>query len=267
MNIGIVGNGYVGKATALMAEGHNVKFHDNDKSKSDCTLSKLADFSDLIFICVPTPMDEDGSCCVNIVRMVVSNLRTLGVGSNKVVIRSTVPVGTSNEFESNFMPEFLTEKNWKQDVSNCKEWVFGVHDQKSFNKNLIDELVGDGSVHYCTTQEAELCKYVRNCFLATKVSFFNEISEFCQAQNMNYEQVKKLTLLDERINSSHTQVPGPDSKKGFGGTCFPKDMSSLDCQMAEAGVTSYVVASAISRNKKIDRPEQDWRKDKGRAVS
>jgi UDPglucose 6-dehydrogenase len=74
-------------------------------------------------------------------------------------------------------------------------------------------------------------------------------------------------LLDERINSSHTQVPGPDGKGGFGGTCFPKDMSSLSFQMMEEGMLSYLIASAISRNKNVDRTEQDWKKDKGRAVS
>tara|TARA_Y100001938_G_C8098930_1_gene440151 strand:- start:2982 stop:3788 length:807 start_codon:yes stop_codon:yes gene_type:complete len=267
INVGVVGNGYVGKATALMAKGHNVKFHDNDESKSDCSLSELAYSSDLIFICVPTPMDEDGSCCTDIVRTVAGNLRISGVGSDKVVIRSTVPMGTCNEFESNFMPEFLTEKNWEQDVINCKEWVFGVHDKKNFNKSLIEELVGGAKIHYCTTQEAELCKYVRNCFLATKVSFFNEIYEFCEKSNLDYEKVKHLTLLDERINSSHTQVPGPDGRKGFGGTCFPKDMSSLNHQMVEKEILSYIIASAISRNKNTDRPEQDWKKDKGRAVS
>ena len=113
---------------------------------------------------------------------------------------------------------------------------------------------------------AETTKLVRNTFLATKVSFFNEIETFCKAKNVNYEVLANMVALDERINKSHMTVPGPDGKRGFGGTCFPKDINSFLYQMQNMGLPATVIESVIFRNEKIDRPEKDWSSNKGRAV-
>jgi UDPglucose 6-dehydrogenase len=102
--------------------------------------------------------------------------------------------------------------------------------------------------------------------LATKVSFCNEIYQFCKLKGIDYENVRKLAANDDRILHSHTYIPGPDGKKGFGGTCFPKDTNSLKYEMENAGMKSYILNSAIERNEKIDRPEKDWNENKGRAV-
>ena len=83
---------------------------------------------------------------------------------------------------------------------------------------------------------------------------------------MDYNTVAELTGLDPRIGQSHTQVPGPDGKRGFGGTCFPKDISSLNYQLEQVGIESYIIEAAKSRNTQVDRTEQDWKMDKGRAV-
>ena len=276
MNIGIIGKGYVGEATAMIAGCDRVRFNDKDESKSDCSVKEMAETCDLIFVCVPTPMRRDGSCCLDIVREVISELRDFGAGSSKVVLRSTVPIGTSSEFEVNFMPEFLTEKNWEEDVRNCKEWIVGLHRQDTKLRSRLENLIltpcpytrflGDGAIHYCLTEEAETCKYVRNAFLATKVSFFNEIYEFCEKNKINYKTVRDLVTFDERIAQSHTNVPGPDGKLGFGGTCFPKDIASLYAQMLKSGMSPYIIDAVISRNTTKDRKERDWEKDKGRAV-
>lgn len=106
----------------------------------------------------------------------------------------------------------------------------------------------------------------KNCFLSTKVSFCNEIYQFCQTKGINYENVRKIAANDDRILHSHTYVPGPDGKKGFGGTCFPKDTNSLSYEMVKSGMKPYILDSIIERNKIIDRPEQDWNDNKGRAV-
>ena len=78
--------------------------------------------------------------------------------------------------------------------------------------------------------------------------------------------MRHLVAQDKRIGHSHTYVPGPDGKRGFGGTCFPKDVSSLITQMIDCGLMSYVLIAARNRNIDIDRPEKDWSQDKGRAV-
>jgi UDPglucose 6-dehydrogenase len=116
------------------------------------------------------------------------------------------------------------------------------------------------------TSTAESIKYFRNCFLSTKVSFCNEFESFCKAKGVDYDIVSGYATNDPRIGSSHSSVPGHDGKRGFGGTCFPKDMASLEFQMKESGVESKIISGANDRNNNIDRKEKDWNLDKGRAV-
>ena len=113
--------------------------------------------------------------------------------------------------------------------------------------------------------EAEMVKYVRNTFLATKISFFNEIYNFCGASNVSYETIIRQVSSDRRIGGSHTRVPGPDGKRGFGGTCLPKDANSLQQQFIQKNVDCPILAAVVRRNEEIDRPELDWMEDKGRA--
>jgi len=114
--------------------------------------------------------------------------------------------------------------------------------------------------------EAEMIKYFRNTFLSLKVSFCNEIYDLCQKKGINYENVRELATLDKRIGTSHSYVPGHDGKRGFGGTCFPKDTTALLRDFEDSGVDSYLLKAAVERNNRVDRPEEDWKDNKGRAV-
>lgn len=288
--IGIVGNGYVGGATSLLGNNHpqtanEIQMFLYDKvhelcSHHDVMLKDLCDSCDFIFVCVPTPMDSDGSCSTLGVNKVVFELFNYGYSPERIIVRSTVPVGTCKELGVMFMPEFLTEKNWKEDFLNQSDWILGTNDR---NDSLRDEiysifkkaydnkiLLNKPKIHFLTTEEAELVKYVRNCFLATKVSFFNEIYGFCEFYKIDYDRVRNATILDDRVGESHTQVPGPDGKKGFGGTCLPKDMVAFQKQLEKVssllGLGCGIVKSSILRNDKIDRPEKDWKENKGRTV-
>ena len=111
-----------------------------------------------------------------------------------------------------------------------------------------------------------MIKYFRNTYLAVKVSFCNEIASLCDKLDVEYENVRKLATLDERIGQSHSQVPGHDGLKGYGGTCFPKDTNSLLNIFNSNFVPSYVLKGAVERNETVDRPQKDWTEDKGRAV-
>lgn len=84
-------------------------------------------------------------------------------------------------------------------------------------------------------------------------------------KNINFENVRILSTLDTRIGVSHTMVPGPDSKRGFGGICLPKDLNSMIHQFHESNIKPIVLQSVLERNE-IDRPEKDWEADSGRAV-
>ena len=105
----------------------------------------------------------------------------------------------------------------------------------------------------------------RNNFLALKVSFCNEIAEFCNLKNINYENVRKQAAKDLRIGYSHTCVPGHDGHKGYGGTCFPKDSKSLLYEMGKIDMKTYIIKSMDERNDNVDRKEEDWKKNKGRS--
>jgi len=280
MIIGIIGNGFVGKATYQLAcTDITILAYDINPDLCNPVNLKLEDMNqcEIIFISVPTPMNTDGSCYLQIVKSVIENLKSISY-PGFIVLRSTVPVGTCDDLSCYFMPEFLTEKNFINDFINNQNWIFGLigldTDQDNAFKEKITDLFNLAytndrikylNLNFVTNSEAEMIKMFKNCFLATKVSFCNEIYQFCQIKNINYDNVRLLAAEDSRILQSHTNVPGHDGKKGFGGTCFPKDTSSLKYQMELYGMTPYVLNAIIERNEKIDRPEKDWLADKGRA--
>ena len=114
--------------------------------------------------------------------------------------------------------------------------------------------------------EAEMVKYFRNTFLSVKVSYCNEIYEYCKIKNIDYDTVRNIAAQDKRIGLSHTQVPGHDGNFGFGGTCFPKDTTGLLKDMVANNMKSYILEASIERNEKKDRPNKDWKDKKGRAI-
>ena len=279
MKIGVIGNGFVGKSTLLL-ENDNVSVLCYDTNPNLCkpngiSLSDLLK-CDIIFISVPTPMNDDGSVCISIVESVVSQIKNLNY-EGFIVVRSTIIPGTSDNLNVYFMPEFLTEKNFQNDFINNPLWIFGLlnNEKDELFKNKIQELfyichknkcIKSASIEWMSNKEAEMVKYFRNTFLSVKVSFCNEIYEYCKLKNIDYEKVRKVAANDERIKLSHTQVPGHDGKRGFGGTCFPKDTNALLADMNKNKMNSYVIKSVIKRNELVDRPEKDWTLDKGRAV-
>ena len=283
-SFGVVGYGYVGKGTELLLKtaigrqfySARVNIFDTNKSLCSQGITSLKHLTDsrLIFVCVPTPMQEDGTCYTDIVDSVVNDLKSYGVDPWRIIIRSTITIGTSERLGVNFMPEFLTERNWEQDILDTKDLVFGVDNNIEEFKAELDTLfkfdfpVHQGSFykrHMLPTREAELVKYVRNSFLATKVAFFNEINEYCEKLNLNFDNVQQGVCIDNRIGFASSYVPGPDGMKGFGGTCLPKDVNSFVLQLQNNGIKTFVIGGALARNK-IDRSEEDWKEDKGRAV-
>ena len=276
IKIGIIGNGFCGQATEMFACNNNIcKFYDIIPEKCSDDITSLSDFKDydFIMICVNTPMiKETGQCYTGLVKKCIEQIRNV-IDSNitTIIVRSTVPINFCKENNVVFMPEFLTEANWKNDVLNCPNWFIGINDLS--NTNLINKIdlifknrFPDTQRTYLKSEEAESIKYFRNCFLATKISFCNEFYTLCNALNIDYETVRKFATLDNRIGSSHTLVPGPDGYRGYSKSCFPKDTAALLYQFNSENVESTVLRSVIDRNNRIDRPEQDWLLDKGRAA-
>ena len=279
MLIGVIGNGFVGKATNQL-KCKDIEIYAYDINPDVCypkglTLQDMKN-CEIIFISVPTPMNKDGSCYLKIVESVVNDLNNIDY-NGFIVIRSTIPPGTADRLNCYFMPEFLTEKNFINDFINNKEWVFGIlgsDKDNEFKKKIStlfslaheNERIVYNNLTFLLNKEAEMVKMFRNCFLSTKVSFCNEMYQFCEMKGINYENVRKLATADDRILPSHSKVPGHDGKKGFGGTCFPKDTSSLRYEMKEIGMKPYIMDAIITRNETVDRPSKDWENKKGRSV-
>ena len=277
MNIGIIGNGFIGKAFQQLYNKHiNIFVYDINPElcvPKDLKIEELC-ICDLVFISVPTPQNPDGSVHLDIIDKVINNLRNINY-KNEIIIRSTVPPGTSDQYNVYFMPEFLTEKNYLDDFRNNKTWIFGLLDQDctSYKEKIVhlinichkQKCIQFNNIKFVPNIEAEMIKYFRNTFLSIKVSYCNEIHEYCKKKGIDYNSMVNLAAADERIGLSHTSVPGHDGKYGFGGTCFPKDCNGLLNDMKKNNIKSYILENAINRNEQVDRSEHDWQLDIGRA--
>tara|TARA_B100000902_G_scaffold393699_1_gene448468 strand:+ start:8603 stop:9454 length:852 start_codon:yes stop_codon:yes gene_type:complete len=276
IKIGIVGLGYVGKAIQEFFKNKFEIYSYDIKEDSSCdSLDKVVENSNIIFLCLPTPMNLDGSASTIILEDVISEINTLC--SNKelktIVIKSTVPVGTTenlslkyNNISLVFNPEFLTEANFMDDFKNQNRIILGGNNLDTVHI-LYAKTFEKAEIVKTDYRTAEMVKYVINCFLATKVSFANEIESFCSHMNIDYKDMISIACLDKRLGYSHWMVPGNDGKRGFSGSCFPKDISSLINQFDQNKIESVILKACFDRNCNIDRVEKDWEKLIGRAVS
>jgi len=278
MKIGIVGQGYVGTAVRTVFKKHySVLTYDINRLLSNTeTLHELVNSTDIIFVCVPTPMNRDGSCNTDIVESVVGDINeTVNAGQDGkiVVIKSTVPPGTTDRLNKEndnitviFNPEFLTEANFIEDFKNQNRIIIGGTRPATTKLRQIYSLVFPNVPIIKTgSKTAEMVKYFTNTFLATKVSFANEMNLICDKLGIDYDKVVEYSIYDERLGKSHWAVPGPDGHYGFGGSCFPKDINAL-IKVAEKMDVPPNILSATWDTNTLVRPEEDWKELKGRAV-
>ena len=272
MKAAIVGYGFVGKALAngFLSSVDLIKID----PKLQSSISDLKSFMpDLIFICVPTPMSDDGSQDISLVEEVLKEIETLDLGS-LVVIKSTILPDNiehlshiCNSFIYN--PEFLREKHADKDFIKSPLIVFGGQKEncQSLGEfyNLYTKCI---SKNYFYTDQitASLVKYTINSFLATKVSFFNELFNLFKnsGTSEDWKNFVEIISMDKRIGSSHMQVPGHDGRFGFGGACLPKDSKAFLMYSEVKDSQLTVLKSAIDTNnnirgkynKKTDREEE-----------
>ena len=270
--IGVVGQGYVGSAISTHFKSF-FKIITFDKylisKSSENSLKELSKKSDIIFVCVPTPMQNDGKCDISIVEKVINEINK-NTKNKIIVIKSTIPPGTTDNFKSLFTnnaiifnPEFLTEANFLEDFKNQKKVILGGNAK---HIDLIAKIYltafPEIKIIKSDSTEAEMVKYFINCFLATKVSFANEMKYICDNLNLDYNQIMKMAISDHRLGASHWKVPGPDGDLGFGGHCLPKDLNAILSHFETLGLLKEVKKV----NDKI-RQNRDWEKMKGRSVS
>lgn len=245
--IGVIGNGYVGKSMVEFFErgNHEIIVYDSASAQtSDVGKVKYRpsindiDGCEFIFICVPTPQGEDGSCDTSIVHSVIESLDDFK--QSIIVIKSTVPVGTTQniDFLSHkhrvvFSPEFSgenkyhTEHKFLKSVIESPFFIFGGYKADTEEVvNLYQKIGGPDKKYIQTSFElAELMKYVNNSFFALKVAFCNELFDLCALLDVSYNELRELWHLDPRNNKSFTSV-FPD-ERGYGGKCFLKDVEGF----------------------------------------
>lgn len=237
-----------------------------------------------VFVCVPTPMNTDGSCNTSIVESVVMDIDKYAKPENKVVavIKSTVIPGTTDKLNKLckniqvcFNPEFLTEANAINDFKNQDRIIVGgPRPATSKLKQMYMQSYPNVPVTKTGSTTAEMIKYVTNCFLATKVSFANEIKQVCDGLDIDYDKVIEYATKDKRLGNSHWAVPGPMPSSdgsgkllpGFSGSCLIKDLNAIINKAKDLGVDPKVMKAVWQKNLEV-RPEKDWEKLIGRAVS
>ena len=271
MNIGVIVQGYVGTAIKLGFEDHyKVLTYDKfDLAKS--THSKISDLVEevkVLFVCVPTPMRKDGTCYTGIVEEVIREINETADG-HIIVIKSTIPPGTTDRINAEytnstviFNPEFLTEANFIEDFKNQSRIILG-GDRKGTNKlrQIYSKVFPQATIVKTGSKTAEMVKYFINCFLATKVSFANEMYSVCEQVGIDYDKVVEYATYDERLGKSHWAVPGPDEDFGFGGHCLPKDLSAIINEFK-----TYGLLEAVEQVNDQIRENRDWESMVGRAV-
>lgn len=231
----IVGHGFVGKAVDYgfshpMVEKTIVdpKYPDSPKLE-ELYVGKY----DLIFVCVPTPFGSGGSIDATILLGVMKKLRGNAIHDNVIAIKSTVTPDILKKVEHHgvvYNPEFLTEKSANEQFINPPFHILG--GQSSDCYRLLSyyqtySLCAPCDHHIMSIAEASFVKYTINSFLATKVTFFNQIYDAAIDAGVNFSKIINAVGSDKRIGHSHTRVPGFDGKQGYGGACFPKDTAAF----------------------------------------
>lgn len=254
--IGIIGLGYVGGAIRESLDWPEI-FMVLDPAKGyNTTYQELADQTEGVFICVPSPMSEDGSCDTSILENVLANLKAVNY-QGVIISKCTAPPDVYQRLNEAFpnlvhVPEFLTAANAIRDYVNGKFCIIGgkVGAYRREAERLIrmtQQHLGE-NVRHCSIGEAALAKYTINSFLATKVTFMNELWGIAVAAGLDYDTIAGMISMDERIGKSHMKVPGPDGSFGFGGACFPKDTSALLKYAETLSQTPMVLDAAVRKN-------------------
>lgn len=234
MKIGIVGHGFVGKAVEYGFSSKEVSKQIIDPIYGN-SVTDIDPDTDFIFLCVPTPMGENGKINSSIIESCFEHIKTIQTPLKGIIIKSTVTPDILEMLEKQdarlvYNPEFLTERNAKQDFINPIMHVFGGN---KYVTNMVESLYRDYSIcqpcpiFHMTVSEASFVKYGINSFLAAKVLWFNQFYDLIEKNGSDFNKIINAIGADARIGYSHTVVPGFDGKKGFGGACFAKDTQAL----------------------------------------
>ena len=251
MEIGVIGIGVVGSAVKFGFErlGHDVSYHDTIKNTSIVDVLH----TQVCYICVPTPSNEDGSCDTSIVESVLDELvehQYAGIAC----IKSTVIPGTTERLQKKFralafVPEFLRERCAITDfIQNHEVCIIGTDNDDFFD--VIKQSHGDYPKEFvqCTPTEAEFAKYFHNVHNAMQITFANSFYEICTSMGVDYNKMKN--TLKNRSNMNMTYLECNKNFRGFGGVCLPKDTKAMDYLSKQLDLDVGFFDHILSENEK-----------------
>jgi len=263
--IGIIGFGFVGRAIAHGFSLYSrVKVYDKYDNIYD-SIEDTVNCSDFIFVSVPTPMNDDGSQNLSNLEDAIVSIEKVRKGNKIVIIKSTIIPGTTRKLAERFTnlsfvfsPEFLTQRTADLDFINPSRIILGgqkeVVDQvEEFHRGRFTCV----PIFKTTWEGAELVKYMNNCFFATKIAFCNEFYDMAEAVGVPYTELRDMWLADGRIANSHTDVPGHDGCRGYGGKCYKKDINALIAWAKTKGLEATTCEAAEIVNERV-REKKDW---------
>ena len=264
--IGIIGCGFVGSAVAAgFSLKADVKIYDKYKKGYD-SLGEVCK-QDILFLCLPNPMRKsDGMPEMSFIENALKDIWATTSDRKAIVIKSTVLPGTNRRFQEQYPqftfisnPEFLTARSARLDFINASRIVLGGASELALQimTDLYRAVFTHTPIYVCSWEEAEMVKYMANCFFALKISYLNEMYAACKNLGCDFDTVKKMWLADGRIGNSHHEVPGHDSDFGYGGTCFPKDVAAFTGWARNNGLPIDTLEAAEIVNDRV-REKKDW---------
>lgn len=273
MNIGMIGMGFVGGTTAkVLSVAHSIFPYDRYKSPHNGpeNMDRLAQNSEIVFVCVPTPMKKSGEIDYSPMHHSLQFLQKTTEKLNRnpkdilVTIRSTAVSGTTDSFAEKypfkfaFNPEFLREKHALEDMKNTNRIVIGVEDKESEKKLIAvyQPIFPNAKIYAVNRKTAEMSKYANNMILAGQIMLYNQLHTICKAIDVDYDGVKKILEHDDRLGRN-MQVPGHDGEYGFGGKCLPKDLNALIYLAREHNVRPHLLEEIWRLNLEV-RKNHDW---------
>ena len=259
MKVGIIGFGFVGNAISNGLKANTKVFKVDPKLGTN--LHDLKKFNpNIVFVCLPTPMNNDGSQNISLVEDTIDQINKIKIDC-LTVIKSTIHPGNIEKIKSMqpefvYNPEFLREKHANKDFINSNLIVFGGKNNSvkklsefysTYTKCINNDYIFTDAV------TASLIKYTINSFLATKVIFFNEINNLFKSSGADesWENFVNYISKDKRVGDSHMMVPGHDQRYGFGGACLPKDANAIVQYAESLKVDLSLIKKTIKANNKI----------------
>lgn len=289
--VGVVGcGGFVGGAcyyTFNQSSRYDVRGYDIEPTKTKNTEEETLS-ADIVFIAVPTPMNQKGECHLGIVESVIEKVRKYREHSI-VIIKSTVLPGTTDRLNSKygfvfFSPEFLTERRYIQDFIELPYQILGIPQTEipkytntsstkilKWSNDIVDffwhmsdeEVIKSQKVISMKATEAEMVKYFRNNYLATRISFCNEMNDICKKLGISYENVSEKAGIDKRVGSHYNRIDPNEPE--FSGVCLPKDINATINLAKNLELNPVLLEAVWEKNLQVAKV-RSWEKELGRAI-